>query len=85
MDTNELQKKLNLLGVNPQEYSLIGELQTDSIILYQSYQKWEVFYLDDRGNRNDEKVFDTESEACNYIYQKFKEAKEIEKNISSQF
>jgi len=78
MDKMELKNKLNLLGVSSHEYSLDGELVADNIILYNSYHKWEVFYLDERGGRNDEKVFDSENEACEHIYKLFKESKEIE-------
>ena len=78
MDKIELKKKLDLLGVNSHEYSLDGELVADNIILYNSYHKWEVFYLDERGGRNDEKVFDSENEACEHIYRLFEESKEVE-------
>lgn len=78
MDRNELKKKLDLLKVNPQEYSLESELVPDNIILYHSYDKWEVFYLDERGGRNHQKVFYSEDEACRHIYKLFKKSKEIE-------
>ena len=78
MNKKELQTKLDLLGVASKTYSLEGELVPNSIILYNSYHKWEVFYLDERGGRNDEKVFDSENEACEHIYKLFKESKEIE-------
>ena len=80
MDRFELVKKLELLEVNPQEYSLNGELLYDNIILYQSYHKWEVFYLDERGGRNDLRVFESEDEACKHIFHLFKASKAIEKN-----
>lgn len=78
MDKIELKNKLGLLGVDSREYSLEGELISDNIILYNSYHKWEVFYLDERGSRNNKKIFDTENEACVHIYKLFKESKEIE-------
>ncbi|RJE74981.1 hypothetical protein [Reichenbachiella sp. MSK19-1] len=78
MNKKELQTKLDLLGVASQAYSLEGELVPDNIILYNSYHKWEVFYLDERGGRNDEKEFDSESEACEHIYKLFKESQAIE-------
>ena len=79
MNKNELKTKLNLLVVDPQAYSLEGELIPDSIVLFNSYHDWVVFYLDERGGRNDEKVFASENEACTYIYNLFKESKKIEK------
>ena len=78
MDKIELKKKLDLLGVHSCSYSLEGELVPDNIILYNSYHNWKVFYFDERGGRNDEKVFTSEKEACEYIYSLFKESKEIE-------
>jgi hypothetical protein len=84
MDKIELKTKLDLLGVNSHEYSLDGELIPDNIILYNSHDKWEVFYLDERGGRNDEKVFGFEKEACEHIYKLFKESKEIENKYLKQ-
>ena len=43
------------------------------------YGIWEVFYFDERGNRDNEKVFPSENEACEYIFENFKEQKAIEK------
>lgn len=78
MNRNELEHRLKDLDINPNQYSLFGELIPDSIILYENYGNWEVFYLDERGARNDEKIFKHEKEACLYIYKLFKEAKEIQ-------
>lgn len=78
MNKIELKKKLDLLRVNSHRYSLDGELLADKIILYNSYHKWEVFYLDERGGRNNEKIFYSENEACEYIYKLFKESKAIQ-------
>jgi len=79
MNREELRRKLDELNVYPGFYSLEGELLPDRIVLYQNYAKWEVFYFDERGNRDNEKVFFSESEACNYIYEHFTTQKEIEK------
>ncbi len=79
MNKTELKRKLTALDVNYQEYSLDGELISDNIILYNSYHTWDVFYLDERGDRHEEKSFSSEKEACEYIYKLFKESKEIEK------
>lgn len=71
MDRNTLKCELNKIGVTPTEYSLDGELIPNNIILYKNYDKWEVFYLDERGNKNKCKVFTNEAEALNYIFQLF--------------
>jgi hypothetical protein len=82
MDKKELIAKLNILGVDSNLYSLDGELNPDCIILYNSYNDWTVFYLDERGVRNDEKIFHSESKAYEYIYKLFKESKDLEKKNS---
>ena len=40
-----IKKELDKLGVNPNEYSLNGNIESDKIVLYQNYSKWEVFIL----------------------------------------
>ena len=44
--------ELDKLGVNPNEYSLNGNIESDKIVLYQNYSKGEVFYFDERGGRD---------------------------------
>lgn len=72
MDKEALKEELDKLGINPDAYSLDGDIEPDKIVLYQNYDKWEVFYFDERGGRNREKVFYREEEACSYIYGLFK-------------
>lgn len=71
MDINQLKHELDLLGVNPSRYSLTGELKADSIIVVDNYGKWEVFYLDERGGRNNYVYFKSEEDACLYVYELF--------------
>ena len=78
MEKKELKLKLDLLKVNPNQYSLDGDLKSDAIILYQNYNKWEVYYFDERGTKNENQEFNTEKEACNYIYNLFRNSKNIE-------
>jgi hypothetical protein len=78
MNCTELIQKLNKIEVKPSLYSLNGELKPDSIILLNSYNDWIVFYLDERGGRNDEKIFKSEDEACIYIYNLLIKMKEME-------
>lgn len=77
MNKAALTEKLDLLGINKKGYSLDGELNVDTIVMYHNYHKWEVFYLDEKGGRNDERAFATEGEACFYIYDLFKGSKKI--------
>ncbi|GAB2470149.1 hypothetical protein GCM10011375_41030 [Hymenobacter qilianensis] len=78
MNLTELKQKLDHLGVKPKSYSLFGELTPDTTILVRNYYKWEVFYLDERGGRNDEQTFLSESDACDYLYKIFAESRRIE-------
>ena len=79
MNRNELKYKLDKLNVFTGFYSLEGDLLPDRIVLFHNYYIWEVFYFDERGNRDNEKVFSSENEACEYIYEHFKQQKAIEK------
>jgi len=78
MDKKELKIQLDKLNVFSGYYSLEGELLPDRIVLNHNYNKWEVFYFDERGNRDNEMVFTSERDACNYILKHFKRLKEIE-------
>jgi hypothetical protein len=79
MNRNELKCKLDKLNVFTGFYSLEGELLPDRIVLFHNYDIWEVFYFDERGNRDNEKVFLSENEACEYIFEHFNQQKAIEK------
>ena len=71
MDKETLINKLIALDIKPSEYSLDGDLLPDTIILYQNYSKWEVFYLDERGGRDMQNILDTQESAYDYIYALF--------------
>ena len=79
MNREELLIRLDELKVKATQYSLYGDLLPDRIVLYNSYNDWIVFYLDERGNRNDQKTFSSENEACNYIYEEFKDLNKYER------
>lgn len=44
MDRKELKLKLNLLEINPNQYSLEGDLKSDAIILYEIFILKLVFF-----------------------------------------
>jgi hypothetical protein len=77
MTTEKLEKKLIKLNVPQREFSLKGDLMFDAINLIRNYNKWEVFYLDEKGNINDLIKFEDESSACEHIYSLFIESKKI--------
>jgi len=75
MNRKDLKFELDKLGVNQSLYSLYGNLECDRIILYENYHRWEVFYLSERGTRENLQVFFTEKEACDYILNLFRNNK----------
>ena len=73
MNREELKNKLNEEGYNPCLYSLYGDLQSDRIIIYENYDNWEIFYLDERGGRHMLTICHSEKETCSYLYNYLKE------------
>lgn len=71
MNKNELRNRLDKLGISRNFYSLSGKLLPDRVVLYNSYDKWIVFYFSERGTRDNEKSFSSEDEACRYILELF--------------
>ena len=82
MILKDLDYKLRLLGVNPSQYSLNGELNPDTIVLSHNLSYWNVFYFDERGCRHNEHYFNSENEACDYIYSIFEESMSIRKKFN---
>lgn len=71
MNKEKLEKALEKLKIPKSFYSLNGDLLPDRIVLNKNYDKWEVFYFDERGNRDNLKIFDSEKKACMFIYDSF--------------
>jgi len=71
MNREKLQHVLERNNINPQYYSLYGELESDSIVIYKNHQRWEVFYFDERGVRRDEYEYSNENDACQAVLNKF--------------
>jgi hypothetical protein len=82
MKREELKQELDKLSIPESYYSLYDSLEPDRIILYHSYHEWQVFYLDERGGRNEYRVFYSEEEACNYIYEQFKSLKQTSEKFN---
>ncbi|MGN6568265.1 MAG: hypothetical protein ACTHJ0_09945 [Flavipsychrobacter sp.] len=78
MHAEQLKEELNKIGIPWERYSLNGDLVFDSIVLYKNYMIWEVFYYDERGVRIDEKTFDSETSACEYILKLFKDTLQLQ-------
>ena len=67
MNIAYLVKKLDEIGVPKRYYAINGDLSSDTYILNQIHGRWEYFYYDEKGNKNDYKTFDTENDACMHI------------------
>lgn len=77
MKLDELKQKLLLSNAPERWYSIDDGLKADAYILYKNYSIWEYFYLDERGNRLDYKIFKEEEEAYEHLWQKIKNRLEI--------
>ncbi len=66
----ELKDKLYWNNVPERWYSLDEGLKPDACIIFKNYTKWECFYLDEKGNKHDYKIFHGEVEAYNYLWTK---------------
>lgn len=73
MDYFELKDKLYWNNVPESWYSLDEGLKPDACILFKNYAKWEFFYLDERGGRNDFRVFISDGEAFEHLWKKMEE------------
>ena len=71
MNTQELKEKLRLIGVGESNYSINGFEKPDTFILRDKGTIWEVFYLDERGRKNEVNEFYSEYDAYEYFYQQF--------------
>lgn len=67
MDLSCLIQKLDEIGVPKRFYTINGDLLPDTCVLNQVYGKWEYFYYDEKGNQNDYRTFENESDACIYM------------------
>lgn len=68
MNRQELLLRLKEAEINPNSFCLEGGSPGDRYVLSdEGYGKWAVYYSE-RGERNDEKVFKSESDACAELY-----------------
>ena len=63
----EIEKKLREEGVRVDSYSLNGGLPNEAYCLNRTESGREVYYSE-RGNKMGLKVFDNESDACDYLF-----------------
>lgn len=68
IEKNKWKDLIKTLPISESYYSLNGELKSDSLILDRFQNKWKVYYFSERGSIHDERIFETEDDACYYIY-----------------
>ena len=71
MNIIELQLALQNLGISGSYYSLNCGEKPMALILNKNETRWEIFYIDERGNKDKSKIFLSESEACEYMLNLF--------------
>ena len=89
MTLNELHIKLKELGIPEDQYylhGLYGSTNDDNKLALTVKKgkytiEYEVYYKE-RGDKHSTRVFTTENEACQYVYNQLKENKEIEDKYS---
>lgn len=72
MKKSELRKKLKKENIPKCYYSLDGGLPNEAYCLSKVKNGWEVYYSE-RGLKSGLKIFASETEACNYIYNLIKD------------
>ena len=72
MNKTQLEAELNKLKAPPNYYSINGSLISDTYMLNEIYGKWEYFYFDEKGSRQNYRIFENEDEACDYFLEKVK-------------
>jgi len=81
MNKQELEQDLITLGIGTENYTLNGPPYKDSswvleaVDTKKSVSMWRVFNFE-RGKRYDEVTFNTEDEACAYIFEKLKKLRD---------
>lgn len=70
MDLQELKNKLSTNNVPARWYSLDEGLKPDACIIYKNYSIWECFYLDEKGDKHDFRIFEKDEDAYKYLWDK---------------
>jgi hypothetical protein len=70
MTLEGLKQKLSENNIPTNLYSIDDGLKPNAYILYKNYSQWEFFFLDEKGDRNNFKIFYNEEEAFDYFWNK---------------
>jgi len=83
MTIRELEIKLKGLGIKKIFYSLSGGLPSEVFCIDRNESNWEVYYSE-RGSKSQLKVFEKESEACDYFYKKITSDRVVMGNLENK-
>ena len=70
MEYNDLIDKINEYNIPSSWYSINQGLKPNAYILFKNYDKWEYFYLDEKGERLGERVFTDPKKAFDFLWNK---------------
>lgn len=73
MTVEELKQNIISWNVPGSLFSINEGLKPNAYVLFENYGKWEFFYLDEKGQRMDYKVFYHSSDAYDYLWKKLYE------------
>lgn len=84
MTLQELKERISENAVPDRRYSLNDGIKIGAYILINNYGTWEYFYLDEKGNREDNRFFSSDSQAFEFLWKKLEYALSImrQKKIS---
>lgn len=83
MNKKELEKKLKRTGVPKHYYNLEEKGRNDErFCLERLGDKWEVYFAE-RGAKTTREIFDSEEEACLFLYEKLRYARRFQRLIYS--
>ncbi len=71
MKEDEFLRKVNMLGVPSNYYSLNGDLLPFRMVVQETYGKFSVFYFSERGTCDDMNSFESKEDALDFLYNKF--------------
>lgn len=84
MNIKKLKKEISRIGISPNRYSINSGLKIDAHILEECHEKWNYFYFDEKGFKRDERYFDNENDACNFLLERIKNESKPTKRFSSE-
>lgn len=71
MNRQDLRKQFDLMHVPRAIYNLDGESFPDKTTISGFGSNWTVFSIDERGKKVNVRIFKSEEEACQYLYDSY--------------